>query len=147
MRSRELERLKNQISRHIGTIIETVWLDGYGRAKVKIKEDLNLGGATNAIFFKAHTAMDFVVKYHFEDVPRDKDGYEVLVSASPNLKKHLVKPLFIKETGLPVLLTPYLQALTLHQVIVERRASNTWLLNQFYKDFLKKMYLLWEKTR
>jgi len=139
---------KKQLEDHIEKVIKAAWVNGLGEVKVKIEEDAVLRGATDACLYKTTAQLCFVVKYHLQDVLDEKRGYDILKKKGPRnfSTQHLVEPLLAGQINTSVLLTPYLVATSLHEVILHQKASLGWITDDLYKDFLNKLELLWKKT-
>lgn len=139
---------KKQLEEHIEKVIKAGWVNGLGEVKVKIKKDAALRGATDACLYKTTAQLSFVVKYHLQDVLDEKRGYEILKKKGPRnfSAQHLVEPLLAGQTNASVLLTPYLVATSLHEVILYEKALSDWITDDLYKDFLNKLELLWKET-
>lgn len=139
--------VKKQLGVHIEKVIKAGWLNGLGEVKVKVEEDTVLRGATDARLYKTTAQLKFVVKFHLQDVSEEKRGYEILRKGPQNFSaQHLVEPLLAGQVDASVLLTPYLVASTLHEVILHGKASSDWIINDLYEDFLNKLELLWKGT-
>lgn len=138
---------KKQLEGHIEKVIKAGWLNGLGKVKVKVEEDTVLRGATGAFLYKTTAQLNFVVKFHLQDVSEEKRGYEILRKGPQNFSaQHLVEPLLAGQVDASVLLTPYLVASTLHEVILHEKALPSWIINDLYEDFLNKLELLWKET-
>ncbi len=140
------QKVIGQLEQHIKEIILAKWLDGFGTVQVKLKNDPNLTGATNALHYKVNSKLGFVVKYHLQDVPAEKKGYAILKESSTRFSKHLVPPLFANEINSAVLLTPYLVSSSLHEIISNKPTASDWIINELYEDFLAELRALWQNT-
>lgn len=140
--------LKSQIEKEINKNILITWLNGYGNVETKLTKNARLVGATNAVLFQVDSKIRFAVKYHTDDVPDEKKGYEILAAGYPVFaRQHLVPVLFRDDIERSTLLLPYLLSTSLHEVIAEKKAQPSWLIDYFYTDFLNEMRTLWNKTK
>jgi hypothetical protein len=143
---------KPQIKTHLEDILPGIWLEGFGEVKVNLENNPSLKGATDAFFYEVEATIKFVIKFGLNDVPKEKLGHKILETASPSLKGHLV-PLIGKDKELDdlglnkaLLLTPYINSITLHDLVSQKVIHKKWLFD-LYLDFLNEQKKLWEITR
>lgn len=144
--------IKHQLKQHLEDILPALWLEGFGDVEVELDDNPALKGATDALFYEIVAKINFVIKFGLIDVPNEQRGYKILSQASSALKKHLV-PLIgegkkIYDLGLnkAILLTPYINSLTLHQIVSQEIADKKWILD-LYGNILNELKNLWRKTR
>lgn len=148
----DVDSTREKLQRQIGTPIENAiidtWLKGTGRARVTVEQAPH-EGATDAIIMRAEAHLDFHVKFSVTDVPRERDGYEVLVRSAA-YGGHVVAPLFQELAGAratPVLmLVPYQNARTLNAWLTDPEAELE-LVKQVYRNFTETSRTLWTSTR
>ena len=135
-----------QIKNQIADVVNEFLLNGYSKAKVTLRKDKKLRGATDAIFYKVITSLEFVVKFHLRDGILDKNGYSLLSSYSKNLARHLVPPLFATEINPAIVFTPYINSVSLHEIVYKGLATDDWILKGLYEDFLSEIENLWKRS-
>lgn len=142
------DRIKTRLSNIVRDLIKDAinygWLKRTGNAEVSVRES-NIMGATDAIIFEAEAKLKFFVKFHPSDSRKEKKGYDTLSRSSKEFAQHLVPPL-IKGIDEALMLTPYINAITLHELIRTQATSNEWI-NQLYYDFLQRNRRLWLLTK
>lgn len=142
---------KPQIKTHLEDFLPSVWLEGHGNIKIDLKNNPELKGATNAIFYEVEAKVKFVMKFGLRDVPKEKSGYKILKNSSTRLKDHLV-PLIGEDKNIDdlgfnkaILLTPYINSSTLHEIVSQKIAHKEWIF-RLYSDFLNELKNLWKET-
>lgn len=146
---------KKNVKAHLEAYLPALWLEGFGEITgLKLVKDPKLKGATDAIFYKVKASTEFVIKFGLNDVPKEKKGYKILRRASPTLTSHLIPLLgegkHIEDDGLnkAILLTPYINSLTLHEIVsnYSQITTRNWILKVYY-DFLNELRILWKRTK
>jgi hypothetical protein len=146
---------KKDIKNHLEAYLPALWLEGFGNlANLKLVKDKRLKGVTDVNFYKVKASTEFVIKFSLNDVPKEKEGHGILKKASPTLNSHLV-PLLgeakgVEDVGLneAILLTPYINSLTLHEIVAnyETLTTKSWILG-LYHNFLNELRVLWKTTK
>ena len=147
------EKIINSLKTHLQYALSGIWLKNFGKVTVEVKKDHRLQGATDAYLYRVFTKANFVVKHDYDDVPKEKRGYEILKNASPSLRTHLVPPLEegknpdgVRYLNEAILLTPHINSLTLHKIISKKKVEKNYIYT-LHSDFLNRLKNLWSNTR